>query len=813
MKKLLSIILSLIMLLSITAGLDFSAIALSGSGSCGKDITYTFDSTGTLIIRGTGSMYAYSNEGDNCSPFNSTSSIKKVVIKEGVTSIGANVFRGCSLESITIPNTISYVGSGAFASCFSLRKTYIESITSWCNIRFDSTDSNPLSYANELYINNQKVSDIVIPSGVKGIPYWAFYDFSGLRSVTIGNDVEWIGGSAFAFSGITSVKIEDNVSSIGSEAFKECSYLSKVSLCDGLTTIKTGAFENCVRLSTINFPDSITSIESEAFFGCSSLTNLSLGNGLKSINDSTFLGCSNLRDVSIPMGVTNIRKNAFWGCSKLVSVDIPLTVNYIDENSFKNCDSLETLRVNNRNCTFYNDPVCNNSVIIYGYKNSPTEKFATDYNYSFIPISAQDDVKPESSLSSTNNVSDTQNVTLTMSDNKGVAGYFWGTSNTYSYNQFIKGNETSVIKKVSNSGTYYLTVVDECGNLSDTNSITFYKTTLNANGGSVSPASVLTKSGNSFTFPTPTRSNYTYQGWALSTTKRRGVKSLTPTENATYYAVWNESEEIDSTKPIGKISSTNDVAESQTVTLTMNDDKGIQCFYWGTNSNYSSNLRLTVSGSPESYISYKTISSAGTYYLTVKDTSGNISDTISITYYKTMLNANGGSVLPGSVLTMSEASFNLPTPTRNGYTFQGWNTSSTAISGVKYLNPKNNSTYYAVWLQNAVPDNIEPISKLQKKANTLKVKAKKPSIKFSKLKKKNQKLALKKVMTVSNAQGKVSFKKTKGNKKIKVAKNGKITVKKGLKKGTYKIKIQVTAAGNTEYNAAVKTVTVKIKVK
>ena len=68
-------------------------------------------------------------------------------------------------------------------------------------------------------------------------------------------------------------------------------------------------------------------------------------------------------------------------------------------------------------------------------------------------------------------------------------------------------------------------------------------------------------------------------------------------------------------------------------------------------------------------------------------------------------------------------------------------------------------------------------------------------------------------MTVSKAQGKVTFQKAKGNKKITVAKNGKITVKKGLKKGTYKVKIKVKAAGNSAYNAKAITVTVTIKVK
>lgn len=105
------------------------------------------------------------------------------------------------------------------------------------------------------------------------------------------------------------------------------------------------------------------------------------------------------------------------------------------------------------------------------------------------------------------------------------------------------------------------------------------------------------------------------------------------------------------------------------------------------------------------------------------------------------------------------------------------------------------------------------IKTYNKKANTLTVKAKKPTVKLAKLKKKNQTIARKKAVTVSKAQGKVTYKKASGNKKITVSKAGKITVKKGLKKGTYKVKIKITAAGNATYKAATKTVTVKIKVK
>ncbi len=95
--------------------------------------------------------------------------------------------------------------------------------------------------------------------------------------------------------------------------------------------------------------------------------------------------------------------------------------------------------------------------------------------------------------------------------------------------------------------------------------------------------------------------------------------------------------------------------------------------------------------------------------------------------------------------------------------------------------------------------------------NTIYAKGKTAAVKYSK--KKNRTIKRSKAITVKNAKGAVTYKKSKGNKKIKVAKNGKITVAKGLKKGTYKVKIKVKAAGEGLYKPATKTVTVKVVVK
>ena len=162
----------------------------------------------------------------------------------------------------------------------------------------------------------------------------------------------------------------------------------------------------------------------------------------------------------------------------------------------------------------------------------------TNYEYSIL-IGNPDTTKPTGSISSTNNLASSQTITLTMSDNIGLAGYYWGTSSSTSpsFTSISGKSYSATVNSFSSNGTYYLTVKDTSGNIYQT-SKTFYKTTLNANGGSVTPTSVITMGGNSFTFPTPTKSNNTYKGWSTDSNAASGIYSLTPTGNKTYYTYY-----------------------------------------------------------------------------------------------------------------------------------------------------------------------------------------------------------------------------------------------------------------------------------
>ena len=163
-----------------------------------------------------------------------------------------------------------------------------------------------------------------------------------------------------------------------------------------------------------------------------------------------------------------------------------------------------------------------------------------------------------------------------------------------------------------------------------------------------------------------------------------------------------------------------------------------------------------------------------------------------------------------------------PTCTAKGYTTytctacgDTYTANETAATGHKWNSGKitatTSTTYTTTYTCTVCKATKKTTSK--KKANPIKASGKTVSLKYSAVKKKNQTVKQSKAFSVSKAQGKVTYKKSSGNSKITVAKDGKITVKKGLKKGTYKVKIKVTAAGNNTYKSAAKTVTVTIKVK
>ena len=227
-----------------------------------------------LYYQGTGTI----KENNDDAIKNNKSSIKRIVIEEGIAEIGNRAFNSYDgLEEVIIPDSVTSIGSFAFDQCSQLQ-------------------------------------EIIIPDSVTDLGAYAFNKCSNLISVTMSN----------------------NVTRFSESAFGNCNKLVNINTPEGLTYIGTAAFFQCYELSSLDIPDSVTSIGSTAFYRCRSLKAIHLPNQLKSVAKQTFDGCSGIETIVIPQGVTSIGENAFANCANLTSITIPDSVTSIHNYSFYN---------------------------------------------------------------------------------------------------------------------------------------------------------------------------------------------------------------------------------------------------------------------------------------------------------------------------------------------------------------------------------------------------------------------------------------------------------------------------------------------
>ena len=212
-----------ILLIALLMGLSANA---ERSGTCGPNLKWHLTDDGVLFISGKGEMDVFPSFR---LPWD-RHYVKRVIIGDGVTTIGKNAFYGCSsLTSVTIPNSVTTIGDWAFANCISL------------------------------------------------------------TSVTIPNSVTTIGEAAFSnCSSLTSVTIPNSVTTIEHLAFSGCSSLTSVTIPNSVTTIEQSAFSECRSLTSVTIPNSVTTTGDWVFSGCSSLTSVTIPNSVTTIGDNAF---------------------------------------------------------------------------------------------------------------------------------------------------------------------------------------------------------------------------------------------------------------------------------------------------------------------------------------------------------------------------------------------------------------------------------------------------------------------------------------------------------------------------------------------
>ena len=319
----------------------------------GTNLTWRLDDNGTLTISGKGDMKDWDNEKNPAPWYGQRAAIKKVMIEDGVTSIGDAAFYCCELlTSVVIPHSVTSIGDVAFYCCELLTSVVIpDSVTSIgtgafsnCNSLTSVTLPDNVFMNRAVFVGCTSLKKIYQPSN------FIFCDdlFVYKRQSE--------GLSINSFIGTTpTVVIPNSVTSIDYEAFALCVSLKSVVIPHSVTFIGGYAFEGCESLANVTLPDNITTFGEAVFVGCTSLKKIDQPSKVifcdnsfvyekapEGIRINSFIGMT--PTVAIPRSVTSIGKSAFEFCESLTNITIPPNITKILGNIFYGCSNLKTIR-------------------------------------------------------------------------------------------------------------------------------------------------------------------------------------------------------------------------------------------------------------------------------------------------------------------------------------------------------------------------------------------------------------------------------------------------------------------------------------
>lgn len=318
--------------------------------------------------------------------FNNKGGLKSITLGKGIETIGDYAFSGTDIESITIPDSVTSMGSDAFSYCDNVTELTIP--------------GSIKTIANSAFFSMDNLETVTILDGVETIEKYAFCGSPKLTTVILPDSVSSLGAGCFQRTGLTELYIPLGVTSFSTDTVLVCNSLAEYSVSSEHTTytVKDGvlfskdmqtlvsypagkadvryevpsgvrkvgysAFEYCSKIEEVHCPKSVTWIDTYSFYNCTALKKITFDGSISyfayyafmdctslesvtaycyNLYTGAFKNCTSLKSVTLTGPLSSVPSDCFAGCTLLESVVLPSGVKSFGSNAFSNCAGLEKM--------------------------------------------------------------------------------------------------------------------------------------------------------------------------------------------------------------------------------------------------------------------------------------------------------------------------------------------------------------------------------------------------------------------------------------------------------------------------------------
>lgn len=331
------------------------------------------------------------------STFRGMGSLAAIVIPNSVTTIGTyafaddkkmlsaklstscawlkeGLFSNCDmLQAIVVPPVVTKMGAKMFAYCKSLSSVNFEDGTDLIDMGYGASQNDYGLFRDcpvgTLYLGRWLSYNTEKPSRSP------FYSIFALKNLTFGKNVSVVDKYMFSYcTGLEEVYLPDNITSVGLWGFRGCTALKSVRLSEKLSQVSDYGFSECKSLDNVIFPASMTSVADNSFSNCISLKTLDLGSSLQIIGPSAFENDSALQGVVIPKTLYGLGVASFKNCVSLPNITIR-SITSVGKQTFQGCTGLKWVSLSAKTSSLGQNSFagCTNIAYVKSYAETPPE--------------------------------------------------------------------------------------------------------------------------------------------------------------------------------------------------------------------------------------------------------------------------------------------------------------------------------------------------------------------------------------------------------------------------------------------------------